>query len=472
MQIFIAGIDRTNIIDLKTLRIEDTINERSIATFSLNDLSNTVNIQPGQTIEIIHEEEKVFGGTIDRIVKQKPPGGTNERVYKVECTDYHQITDRRIVAEAYEDKTAGYIINDIVSKYLIDEGITVAAVQDGPTINRAVFNYIKASQALDELSELVGFSWWIDADKKLHFVERATYSAPWVLDDITLINDLVIDENRENYRNRQYIRAGNDITVLQTEKPAPKPDGQTRTFTLKLPVAKVPTVKVNGDEQTVGIRELDKDKQWYWQKGDKNITQDDSEAVLNDTDILEVTYQGFFPIIVVSEALESISERKNVEGGSGIYEDVEEKPGLDSGEAALDVAQGKLRKYANLGQKISFNTWHSRLKPGQILSVNLPDRELAGDFLIQNVELSWISGQYWRYNVTAVSGETVGGWPRFFRQLVQSKQTFVIRENEILIKLLTFRDEYKKPRMEDEMTYILHQYPVCGQITCGTEVIL
>jgi len=181
MQIFIAGIDKTNIIDLKTLRIEDTINERSIATFSLNDLSNTVNIQRGQTVEMIHNGEKVFGGTIDRIVKQKPSGGTIERAYKVECVDYHQIADRRIVAEAYDNKTAEYIVNDIITKYLSSEGITAVNVQEDPTIVRAVFNYIKASRALDELSELVGYSWWIDADKGLHFTERATYAAPWPL---------------------------------------------------------------------------------------------------------------------------------------------------------------------------------------------------------------------------------------------------------------------------------------------------
>jgi len=80
------------------------------------------------------------------------------------------------------------------------------------------------------------------------------------------------------------------------------------------------------------------------------------------------------------------------------------------------------------------------LRPGQILRVDLPERELGGEFLIQEIHLSRIGREYWRYDVRAVSGETVGGWSHFFRKMARQGRAFVIRENEVLTKLRTIRE--------------------------------
>jgi len=249
----------------------------------------------------------------------------------------------------------------------------------------------------------------------------------------------MIDENREEYRNRQYIRAGQGISDPRTERF--KGDGETRTFTVAFPIAKMPTITVNGNPQAVKIGQVEAGQgQWYWNSGEKTFYQDQNEPVLTASDTVEITYQGFFPIIVVANEETAQFERKGVEGGTGIYESVEEAANIDSGEAAMEYAKGKLRRYARLGKKIHFNTWHSGLKPGQILNVFLPERNLEGEYLIQNVTFTRIGGKYWRYDVTAVSGEVVGGWARFFRKLVQKGQTFIIRENEVLIRLVQFRD--------------------------------
>jgi hypothetical protein len=74
--------------------------------------------------------------------------------------------------------------------------------------------------------------------------------------------------------------------------------------------------------------------------------------------------------------------------------------------------------------------------------------------------------------VQCLDGASVGGWEQLFKTLLQGNRKLVIRENEVVVRLLTFSDEFKNPVMTDTMTYDLHQYWICGQTICGEEVIL
>lgn len=449
LQVLIDNVDRTGVVDLRTLEVEDAVGERTVCRFRVNDLTNSLAsvLVPGESVEVALDGLKVFGGTIDRVQRVKPAPGSDAQVYGIECVDWHQVADRRLVAEVYEGVLAGAIVKSIVDKYLAAEGVSygAATVADGPVITKAVFNYVPASQALEELADLTGYLWWIDANKVLYFADRATYAAPWTLDSYARVlqGTLLVERHRQGYRNRQYIRAGTDVTDVRTEQPSPAPDGQTKVFTLAFPAAKMPTVKVNGVEKTVGIRGVDSGKDWYWSKGDNTISQDDAATPLASTDVLEVTYQGLFPLLVMAEAAEAQTDRQAVEGGTGLYEAVDEKAGLDDRTAALEAAQGLLRRYARIGTTLQFATIHSGLRPGQLLQVNLPEVGAVGEFLVQSVRLSQAAGDVWRYEVRALSGEEVGGWSQFFQRLARQGRTFVIRENEVLVKLKTARDPVK-----------------------------
>jgi hypothetical protein len=224
---------------------------------------------------------------------------------------------------------------------------------------------------------------------------------------------------------------------------------------------------VDGVEKTVGIRNLDSGKDFYWSKGEKEISQDTAGTKLTSSNTLTVEYQGLYPIIVVADDPEEVAAR-------GIHEDIEQRADIDTKEAALDYADGLLRRYARIETIVSYETNEQGLKAGQIQHINLPIHDIDGDFLLSSVRISdpaRADGKL-TYQVQALSGESVGGWVAFFKKLVAGKQTFTIRENEVLVKLLTFRDSFDVPTMEDEMQFTLHQYWLCGQVTCGTGVIL
>ena len=462
MIVKIGGVEKE--VLSQSLAIDDAVNTRSTCSFRLFDQSGTYRPEIGDVVEIYDGATLVFAGEVDEPEEWKLPG-TNSLNEDINVVDWHCVADRIRVAETYEDDLAGDVVKDIITKYLAAEGITAGTIADGPTISKAVFPYRSASECLDELSELTGFQWRINPDKSLDFCERSTNAAPWDITPDSEIRGVTVKRNRQKYRNRQYIQAGKDISTVQIR--TYKGDSETQVWSLDMPVAKVPVVKVDGVAKTVGIRNLDSGKDFYWSKGEKEISQDTAGTKLTSSNTLTVEYQGLYPIIVVADDPEEVAAR-------GIHEDIEQRADIDTKEAALAYADGLLRRYARIETVVSYETNEPGLKAGQLQNINLPIHDIDGDFLLSSVRISdpaRADGKL-TYQVQALSGESVGGWVAFFKKLVAGKQTFTIRENEVLVKLLTFRDSFDVPTMEDEMQFTLHQYWLCGQVTCGTGVIL
>jgi len=440
----VDGVDRSNLAQRKSLGISHKVNQRSTASFEFKDPSGTYRPDVGDPVTISDGATLVFGGTVDEYEEQKLPGTSPWAVrHVIPLVDYHQLADRRSVHTLgpYESVTAGSIVTDIVT-LLAGEGVTAGTIQAGPTLTKVVPDYRPATWLLDEICKLTGMQWRINADKTLDLFERATFIGT-AITTTSPIRDVFVRRHREGYRNRQFIRAGKGITAVQTDElPAPLPDGQSQTFTLRFQVAKAPTVTLNAGAQTVGIRGLDTGKDWYWAKGEGTITQDTGATPLADTDVLRVTYQGLYDIVVQSDDEAAQAERAAAEGGTGIYEDTESRPDIESDQAASDAAQGDLRRYARISEEVSFATDDLAYEPGQIVSITLPEHGIAGDYLVSEVNISdrGRGDQGLTYQVKALSGEAVGGWTMFFRALIQQSKTFSIREGEVLVRNLILSD--------------------------------
>lgn len=384
-----------------------------------------------------------FGGVISRPVARFASLGGGGLIHGITCADWHYFADKRIIAKAYENTDAGDIVRDIITNYLADEGIQVGNIQAGIEIVQAVFNYIRISDALDSLCEKAGFEWTIDANKFLHFFARSAFVAPVNITETSDIKNVEVEPAAEDYRNKQYIRAGKDVTDPQTVEF--KGDGKNKSFIFPYELAKEPVVKVDGVTQTVGIRGLEDGQQWYWNKGDKIISQDDNVTPLSASQTLSVTGQGYFDIIVLSYEPDAIEAQKAIEGGTGIHEDVLDDPYLTSRAAAFESASAKLRRYARIGNRVTFDTKITGLRAGQLINIDLPSFDInETDFLIESIKASELGTHDGRllYQVSAVDGAASGGWANFFKKMATRGQAFVIRENiqenEILITLGQF----------------------------------
>ncbi|MCI3922485.1 hypothetical protein MO973_19830 [Paenibacillus sp. TRM 82003] len=450
------------VISKGSLSIDDVIEERSVASFTVIDDTGTRHYKKGEPVEIFEDGELIFAGVIDT-PKERKASLSGDMYHDITCADWHYLADKRIIGHPYAMELAGTIVTHIVNNFLAAEGVSIGNVQSGPIINEAKFNYIPVSDALNSIAEKTGYWWMIDQYKQLHFVARSTNEAPFPVSNSDMEKESIeVQHGNPQYRNRQYIKGGRDVTDPQTENKVG--DGESKSFVVGFPIAKVPTIEIsrNGgawSPQTVGIKGLDEDKQWYWSKGDNTVVQADTETVLSkDIDRMRITYQGEFDIVVITENPEEVERLKAVEGGgSGWVEDVADEPQTTTREAAFQSANSKLKKYGVHGRTLRFRTWKGGLEVGQLLTVNLPEHDLnIAEMLIDSVTITKEDNQLW-YSVSAVEGPVTGSWAKMFYTMATRGQAFVIRENISESQVLIVLAQFNKVWQESESPNIFKE---------------
>ena len=456
-------------VQKNSLSYTDTLNDRTTCSFIAID--PTFDIDVGMEVIVEEDSSTIFAGTVDSVSEN----GDKTNYVSVACVDFSQLVDKRIIANSYEAQLAGDIVRNFIDTVFVEEGITEGDIQDGPIISKAVFNYDNGNTGMNYLADTTGFNWEINNLKQLNFFDRSTFTAPFALMDHSHnYQGLSVKKSRSDYRNRQYIRAGTDITAeIALEKPTPKPDGVSKTFVVRLPIALKPRIFIDSIEispSDIGINGLDQNKKYYFAYNSNAITQDSTVATL-DTEVLEATYKGLYPLLVVSELPGQINARKALEGGSGISENIIQEGNLDTRQAALEFAHGKLEKYGVIPKIVTFNTYSKGLKAGQLIPITNTKHNLNGTFLIDSVAAR-NDGVLTLYSVRCLDGASFGGWEQLFKTLLQGNKKIVIRENEVVVRYITFADDFVNLTMTEEMTYHLHQYNICGQTICGTGVIL
>jgi len=340
----------------------DKINARSTLNITIQDkLSAT--ITNGKTFQIYNGANKIFEGIIVNIDTREVYANYLE--YNLQIADNSAIADKRIIAKVYENELSGDIVKDLITEVLGEENITQGTIQDGPTISKAVFNYIKVSQALDYIKDSTGYIWNIDKDKQLNFFARSTNVSPWELTDSVQHSKFSQKSMMDTYRNTQYVRGGKGRTATQTEEiPTPKPDGESRSFVLRFGIAQEPTIETNLnsagwvaiDSADIGINGLDTGKKWYWSYGSNLLTQDNSETVLDTVDAIRVTYIGLRNLFTKVENLAEIASRATVESNSGKYENMSIEKSLTESAQALQYGNGLLEKFGEIKDKLIFDT--------------------------------------------------------------------------------------------------------------------
>lgn len=259
MELIIAG--QTIPFRRDTLEIKDYVDERSTLRVIVDDLSAAHHFIKGQPVEFYDGSDIIFGGVIERTEERKI-GIDNALAHEILAIDWHYLTDKRVIAKLYQNITPGDVVADLVDTILHEEGITIdESVDQGHELKEVVFNYVPISEALDALKESANFWWRVDANKVLHFVDRAHYTFYETLDADDMLYDSVrVVHTAPKYRNRQWVRGIQDDTDPVTE--TKHGDGDSRDFALGYRLSRVPTIEVSYDsapyvEQDVGIKGLD-----------------------------------------------------------------------------------------------------------------------------------------------------------------------------------------------------------------------
>lgn len=461
IQIIIDGVDRTNLLRVGSFRVFSQVQARDTCNFNLVSIDASYRPELGFEVWVLESGNRIFGGFIERMDEVLTISGNASLSFDIDCVSYDGLMNNRIVNKTYANNTSLYtIVNDIITTYFAGDGITVTNVTNpGPSIERISFVYQSAAECFSILTDVTGYTWWVDPNKNLYFVDRqSSYSTVNFYETNPHWMTITVERARERYRNRQYLRGSYALTPTRIEKFSGT--GKDKTFQTTYPIWQEPTIKVATVAKTVGIRDVETGKDWYWNKRSKTISQDDGPVSPIGAGVeLEVTYVGMYPVVVQVQDDNEILERADVENNSGFYDALEDNNDIETSDSAIERAKSLLKRHGKLGQRMTVRTLQSGLKAGQMTLVSIPTHGLTGEWLIESVATSDFNGQTLQYTATLLDGDAVGGWEGFFAITPRRFNQVDAPENEVL---LLAREQSETLTINDTMTYATAAAPTDG----------
>lgn len=444
----INDIDRTADIISKSIKIDDSINDKvNTCRLRLINLSgNGIPVTDQEIVITLDNGDKLFAGYITRvnILSRNQEGGVT---VDLECVDYTRLLDSNLVHKTYESMTDKAIIEDIIATKCPGFGITTANVIEGVTIDQISFNYIQPSQAIRRLAELSGRNWYIDYDKDVHYFPLETEAAPFNIDSSSdEYWDLNINKDASQLKNRVYVRGGTKLSEFTTYSEVG--DGEKRKIVLPEKPHDV-TVEIDRGagfvEETVGIKNVDTSGyDWYLNFQEKYIEQDSSETVLDSNDVFKITYKYDIPILVAVEDTASILANGQKE--FAIFD-----KSITTTQAARDRASAELTDYANSLIEGSFKTYETGFVSGQYININLSDFNINDDYIIQRVTAESDGAGNYMYEIGIASAKTLG-IIRFLVGLLESNKNLIeLDDDEVVDELLQLSDNLISDSLIDSL---------------------
>lgn len=308
-------------------------------------------------------------------------------------------------------------------------GNTIAAGVLVPQTNY-YHNYIDKNN--DDLAKRSGYWWYFDKNKAPYFLPSNAVPAPWVASDggspVTGIPqgdfmdaNITVEDSSDLYRNRQIIE---NVLAPVTINETRKGDGVSTSWVFGNQWAGAPTITVGGNKATVGVKNVDTGKQFYYAVGDNTITEDSSGPVYDLTSTLNFSGPGQFLTYSQADNLTEQAALAAKEGTSGIVVMVEDGTGLTKAQGDT-LAQDRLNQYSVRGRLLKATTRRFGLAPGQLLSIFLPAHNIInGQFLIRQIHTTLTTEgptgsmvqQPW-YQIEAISGPDVGSWEKLYQRI-------------------------------------------------------
>lgn len=424
----IEGIDVSDLIEMGSLRKDDNLNNKiDSLTFTIQSYSGnewTPNLD--DEVELFVDAVKHYGG---RIISFSERVETNRVIsYDIQCKDYSQDANRVLIQEQFIDMTVEDIIDYVVTTYAPD--FTTTNVVCPIMVTSITFDRITLMAALDKLSKMTNFSFYIDYDKDIHFFQKNAEPAPFNLTDTSLnyIEDsLEINRDISQLRNRVFIRGGEIEGEERTEKF--NGDGVKKTFVLGNKFSSLPVVEVGGTPVTVGIDFLDQEDDFdaFWNFQQKYIRFKDSTIPGSGTNNIEVTGTPLFVLVMRVEDTASITQY-------GLYEFAAEDSTIKSREEAKAFGIAQLQAYSQSVVEGSFQTYTPGLRSGQLINISSAWRGWTDDFLIQKVTLVMVNKDTYVYKVQLATLRTLGIIDYLINLMLAGRQA-VGDDSEVLQKV-------------------------------------
>jgi len=435
LSILINGVERKDRVQYLSLNIKDNINQRrDTCSFNVKKTTgDTFFPKVNDEVIVLDGTERIFGGIITSI--DISVESINLLNYQVTTVDFSYLLDSRVVLERFRSKTVSFIIDFLLDKYDTG-GFTMDNVTGSQVINSITFNRIKFSECLEKLSELTGFSWYVDYNKDIHFFAKNEIVAPFQLTDTSntfVWDSLNLSNDLNQMRNAVFIEGGEEIGNEVTEDFTAEGNEAERTYyRLAHKFSSRPVVTANTVVIDVGIENLDDDANFecMWSFGEKYLRFTAGNIPIA-TDVISVTGTPLFPIIVRVQSPTSIGE-------FGLKEFVIRDKTIQSRDEAKSRASVELKAYQNGLQESSFRTYSKGLRSGQTITINSTLRGINEKYLIQSVAFKMIDDESGIWSVTLATLRTVGIID-FLQGLMKDKGVSE-GESETLLSFIDFQE--------------------------------
>jgi len=339
---------------------------------------------------------KIFGGVLVSAPQVKL--SLDKYNYSINCLDYSWKLNNRLVVENFENKNCKYIIEYIINKYM--PSFSTAEVENGLTIESIRFNYKTIFQCIEKLAIETNYEWYVDYDNIIHFFSRSSNAAPYELNETSSsgqYRNLLLEIDISQLRNYITVQGGYYLSDVYTQNIVA--DGQQEEFLLAYaPYAPI-TVSVNSVAKTVSIDNITTSGYDFVLNFTEKIIKNLDLPKLNYGDIVTITYKYKIPILVRKYDKNSINELKAIEGGTGIHEYLIIDDTIATVDEAVQRANSELSKFAFPHLSGSFITTQSGYKAGQLLTINIPTREIDTQVIIQQVTTQSLGLGNYEYKV-------------------------------------------------------------------------
>ena len=170
----------------------------------------------------------------------------------------------------------------------------------------------------------------------------------------------------------------------------------------------------------------------------------DNAPQFADGYFLVVRYIGQYKIDIISTDDTAIADKIDIEGGTGIYEHVEDGSNIDGIPVAEEKADALIQRFSENAKKIVFKSYTIDIEINEICNLVFPSFKINGvDYLLITKQVQDVGAGLLLKSYTLASGEAIGGWVTFFKKWLETTKDFVLRENEAVLQQTRYLESYR-----------------------------
>jgi hypothetical protein len=393
--------------------------------------------------------------------------------YSLQIQSANALLYRRTLSEAYQEKTITEIIQDIFTKYIAGEGITLGQIS---TLDFSYDVYVAqrkyVADVLDELAGPVAATWHIGPDKKFYFLSKTDFASTTAPSHLAEIKKSVSGLDQ---RTVQIIAGAKARTATQIQTETWGAD--QKQIIAGFPLAEVPTLTINGTPATVGISGLNDEATYtfLWSYSSANVTLNSNATTKPTTgDTVVLSYVGFFEIEIENQSGSKILELAARTGSSGRIEKVETDTSIETFTDGSNLANELLDRYGEADETITCTT--DNLGSTDLLTswtFDLPEINITGDYIITERSITRLTDTKPRVRLVLKNQNYYTKYGAVFNKYDKNVRRLSVNSNAVIIKteagwneVLTFDESWEQagliyyPTVSDFIDPVLLMYPM------------